>query len=113
VFLATTHDLFQDWQTWSLSQLSRKDQVQKLTSPFILSPLTRDRIGVQSQRAPSTKILNTNAMKFWTQQDSVGIIREQCLERPIIEAPLFRIRGRVEVVDLIIPRVVLVLRNEG
>ena len=68
---------------------------------------------MQSIRHPGTKVLSPKSIKFWTQQRGVRLIRELREQLPAIEAPLSRARGRVEAVDLVIPRVAVVLKNEG
>lgn len=92
---------------------SSQQQVEEASATFVLTPLARDRLGVQPFRYPGTKVLGPKAVKFWTEQRGVRLIRALRAEAPVISAPLSRARGRVDATDLVIPRGAVVLRNEG
>lgn len=104
---------FQSLYIGSSSDSASRSQPQEAASPFVLSPLAHDRLGVQAFRYPGTKVLGPKAIKFWTQQRGVRLIRDLRLEVPVIGAPLSRARGRVEEGNLVIPQVAVVLKNEG
>lgn len=106
-------DSFQALHVGISSGTTPGHQSQEASSPFALTPLARDRLGVQPFRQLGTKVLGPKAVKFWTQQCGVHLIRVLRAESPIIGAPLSRARGCVEATDLVIPKVAVVPRNKG